>query len=148
MIRTFSDKRYIYSVDMMISYIRLNEPTSTKIDVDDLLHNLKIDNWGNPFKKKYYSPLTVIRNPKRYKKQYYKIKNAELSFPIIISPKMSIIDGVHRLSKSYLLKNKTIKAYIFNDSLLKKFIIAKANEWDKVNKMQMYQFIEKFAKKF
>ena len=54
------------------------------------------------------------------------INNADLSYPIITTyykNRLIIVDGVHRLVKSLLLGKKQIKAYIFNDDLMKKFLI-------------------------
>ncbi len=57
--------------------------------------------------------------------------NADLKYPIILDKNNTIIDGMHRLTKAYLLKKKHIKAYIFDDNIMKKFIIGtkKGKEW-------------------
>jgi len=60
----------------------------------------------------------------------------------------NIIDGVHRLTKSVLLNKKYIKAYVFDSKLMKKFVIAKKNEWDKVDKLKVYQFIILYVDRF
>ena len=60
----------------------------------------------------------------------------------------NIIDGVHRLSKAYLEDNKYIKAYIFDKKLMKKFLINSKGDWNKVDNLQIHEFIKLFYKKF
>ena len=148
MVHTFSDNKYTYSVDMMFAYIHFNRPNYVRLRVDDLLHNLEEDSWDDLSRDEIYSPLTVLQNPKQYKSEYERIEKADLSFPIIVNPKMDIIDGLHRLCKSYLQKNDSIKAYIFDNNLMTKFVIARADELDKVDNMQTYQFITKYVEMF
>ena len=49
--------------------------------------------------------------------------NSNLKYPIIIIKNNIIVDGMHRLSKAYLLNKKYIKAYIFDNTLLIKKLI-------------------------
>ena len=122
--RIFSNGKKIYSVDMMFTYVNTNNCQITKIDINDLKHVLDFDGWGDEHVK--FSPNDVIANPLRYKKEMELINNADLSYPIITTyykNRLIIVDGVHRLVKSLLLGKKQIKAYIFNDDLMKKFLI-------------------------
>jgi len=73
--------------------------------------------------------------------------NSNLKFPIVIANN-NIVDGVHRLTKAYLQKKKEIKAYIFDGELLEKFLIDKNKNWDKVDKLNTYEYIELFFKRF
>ena len=145
--QTFSDDKKIYSVDMMFAYINIFKPKYTKIKIDQLLHNLEYKGWGDPKNNLFYSPKQVLENPKKYKDEIKRINDAELKYPIIVYND-NIVDGVHRLSKSYLLNKKTIKAYIFDDKTIKNFIIDKNKDWNKVDKIQIYNYIELFIKKF
>ena len=145
--QTFSDDKKIYSVDMMFAYINIFKPKYTKIKIDQLLHNLEYKGWGDPKNNLFYSPKQVLENPKKYKDEIKRINDAELKYPIIVYNN-NIVDGVHRLSKSYLLNKKTIKAYIFDDNTIKNFIIDKNKDWNKVDKIQIYNYIELFIKKF
>ena len=144
MVQTYSNNDNIYSVDMMFTYINLYKPEYIIINTDLLYNSLEYKGWGDPKKKKAYSALDVLKNPKKYKKEIDRINNADLRYPIIIDKHKNnyiIVDGVHRLIKSYLDNKKTIKAYIFPKDILKKFLINKTGDWDKVNKMKIYDFM-------
>lgn len=43
------------------------------------------------------------------------VMNADLKFPIILSPLNTLLDGRHRLAKAIFLDKKTIKAVKFNE---------------------------------
>lgn len=147
--QSYSDKNKIYSVDMMFAYINLFKPPFVKILVGDLKHNLEYKGWGEPTISLAFSPLDVLNNPhkKIYEKDMHRIDNANLNYPIIVHNKY-IVDGVHRLTKASLLNKKYIKAYQFDDNLMKHFLIDNKGNWDKVDKMQPYHFIELFCKQF
>ena len=74
--------------------------------------------------------------------------NSNLKYPIIIIKNNIIVDGMHRLSKAYLLNKKYIKAYIFDDALLKKFLIDKNENYNRVDKLNNSYFIELFYQRF
>jgi len=97
--------------------------------------------------KTFYSPLDVINNPKKYRDEYNKINEANLNYPIIID-KYNIIDGVHRLTKAYLLGEKNIKAYSFNKKLLKKFLINNSGNYNEVDNLTINDFIILFTQRF
>lgn len=150
MVQTYSDGKYIYSVDMMFAYIEMYKPKYIERHFDDLLDALDYKGWGEPDKNVDFSPKDVLENPKKYKKDYERIQNADLSYPIIIADgkKPHIIDGVHRLTKAYIKKKTTIKAYVFDKKILSKFIIAQYGEWDKIDALNTYDFIITFVKRF
>lgn len=131
---TYSDNDHIYSVDLMFMYINNKKPKSIKLDVHHLIHHLSENDWsdwstpGN----EHFSAIDVINNPLKYKEHYNRITKAELKYPIIIDKKTGyIVDGMHRLAKTHLLKKSHIKAFIFDDDLMKKFIITtrRGKEW-------------------
>ena len=146
--KTYSDDKYIYSVDMMFTYLYLNKMKSEKYPINKLLDNLSHPGWGDPITNVSYSPYNVLENPIKYKEDYDRIQNADLSYPIIINDTGNIIDGVHRLTKAVLSNKKYINCYIFNKKLMKKFIIAKANKWDYVDKLKVYQFMVLYIERF
>ena len=76
---------------------------------------------------------------------YNRIKSADLSYPIIMHNGI-IYDGVHRYVKAMMLKKKTINAYVFDNKLMKKFIINKTGNYDV--KMETNEYIELFNKLF
>ena len=149
MVQTYSSNKKIYSVDMMFSYLNLFSYPVTTIDIKKYLYTLDFKGWGDPSKNIFYSPMDVINNPnnKEYANEINRIKEADLSYPIIADSK-HIIDGVHRLTKAYLNGNKTLKAYIFSKQLMNKFLINNKGDWNKVNKIQTYHYIQLFYQRF
>ena len=120
---TYTDNKFIYSVDLMFLYTKTI--LSTKILITKLLSQLKINDWGD------LSPYEVIQNKNKSIEHYNRIIDSDLRYPIIINEKYQVIDGMHRLAKAYLNNKTTIKAYIIDNKLMKKFIIGKkkGKEW-------------------
>lgn len=149
--RTHSDDNNIYSVDMMFVWIHSNKPKAKILQVDRLIHMLESKRWGDPRivgDSGRYSPIDVLREPEKYPEDYVRIQNADLKYPIIIDTNGDIVDGIHRLTKTYLLKRKTISAYVFGKTLMKKFKIGNSDEWDKVHDMEVSELIELYVKRF
>ena len=67
------------------------------------------------------SPYEVLDNPEKAPYHIKAINNADLDYPIIVAKSnLDVLDGLHRLAKSVILKRKTINVkYISNDILLK-----------------------------
>lgn len=147
MVQTYSDGDNVYSVDMMFAYIKLFKPTSKWMEVKSLKKTLEYPGWGEPNKGIHFSPLDVLANPKKYKRNTERIENADLNYPIIVAGKY-VVDGVHRLTKAVMQGKKKIKAYYFNKTIMRKFLIDKKRDWNRVNKMGTYEFIELFYKRF
>lgn len=146
--RTYSDNKYIYSVDMMFTYVNNYKMLIKKVKAIDLFNQLKYDCWGDPLKSIKFSPISVIENPKKYPDDSNKILKANLKYPIIMSFDFNIVDGMHRLAKVYLQKKKYINAYLFDKNLMKKFIIGKRDEWEKIRKIPIYELMNLFVKRF
>jgi hypothetical protein len=148
--QTYSNNESVYSVDMMFAYLKTNKYPITKINVSDFFDTLEYKGWGEPSKNIYYSATDVIANPRKYVTDYKRILKADLSYPIIISSDGFIVDGVHRLTKAYLKKIKTIKAYIFDSKLMEKFKIADKTPdvWDKIDKIPYYEIISLYNERF
>ena len=145
-IRTYSDGKNIYSVDMMLAYINIYKPSSTKIPITNFIPQLSQNVWGK------YSPMDVIENmnAKKYKIDATKIRKADLTYPIIIlKNKHIIVDGYHRLSNALIKENSEINAYIFDTSLMKKFIIDKNMNFVKVHQnTNINDFLQLWSKNF
>jgi disulfide oxidoreductase YuzD len=144
---TFNDDKNIYSVDMMFAYINIFKPKSSTMHVEDLLHNLEFKCWGYPDRNIEYSPFEVIDNPNKYKDEIDRITNANLNYPIIVYNN-NIVDGVHRLTKAELLRKKSIKVFIFDDSLMKYFLIGKRKDRAKVDQIKLWDLIALFYSRF
>jgi hypothetical protein len=148
--QTFSDETDIYSVDMMFAYLKnYNHPVSA-INVDEYADALDYPGWGDPGNKIYYSASDVIKNKNMYPDEYARILKADLSYPIIISEKGFIVDGVHRLTKAYFENIPVIKAYIFNNELMNKFKIAEKRPgvWQYVDDLPVYELISLYYERF
>lgn len=120
---TYTDNKYIYSVDLMFQYIKTI--TSNEIKIKKLLPQLKINDWGD------LSPYEIILDKNKSMEHYNRIIKSDLRYPIIINEKYKIIDGMHRLAKAFLNNKTNIKAYIINNKIMKKCIIGakKGKEW-------------------
>ena len=139
-IEYFSDNNYKYSTGLMFSYIKYCKPEKYKIDVNTLIFNLNYNCWDNNIKP--YDVINDIKNVK-YKEEVKRIKNCEMKYPIIVDSNNNIIDGMHRYSRHILENKKKINVYVFNKSIMKKFIICKKNE--KLN-LSLHDMIELFQK--
>lgn len=143
--RTYSNGKNVYSVDMMLSYINLanqgvinHNLKVVKVPISDLESVMSFKGWGDPTKKKH-SPSDVLENPALYKDDMKRIKMADLKYPIIMDSNGYVVDGVHRMVKAQLENKKHVKAYVFNPALMKKFLIDKNKDWDKVDSMELHE---------
>ena len=120
----FSDGTNIYSVDMMFVYLKQRDYPITTVPLNEFSHTFGQKCWGisNIIR---YSPNDVMAFPNKYEKEYDRIMKVDLSYPIIIIKNSwdgyCVIDGMHRLSYSLLNNITSIKTYVFNEDLLKKF---------------------------
>lgn len=147
--QTFSDDKFIYSVDMMMAYLMDFKHPVTKIKVSEWIHSLEQSAWGDPEKKISYSPFDVIQNPSKYPKEFERVQKADLKFPVIIANGF-IVDGQHRLTKAYINNESFLKAYIFDKKLLKNFVIAKQAPgiWDQVHNFPLYKLLHLYYHRF
>lgn len=147
----YSSNNVSYSVDMMFAYINIFKPKYVNIKIDKLLHVLDDKSWSDSSKpydeSKNYSANDVINDPSNYENEIKRINNANLKYPIIIY-KNNIVDGIHRLVKSKILNKKTIKVFIFDGNLMKKFVVDRERDFEKVDNMELFEFIELFYKRF
>jgi disulfide oxidoreductase YuzD len=107
-----SDKNDIksYSVPKLIE---LSEDLPEKsYDLKDLERQIYKDTpWGEGL-----TISDVLNDPKKYMDHMKRIKNSDLSYPILIAPNGEIADGNHRLAKAVMNKENTIKAKVFPDN--------------------------------
>lgn len=151
---TYADNDYIYSVDMMFMYLDAFHPKPTSFNVQKLKDELDVNYWRDD--QGTFSPNDVLNDKHRYKDHYDRVLQADLSYPIIIhQPSQIVVDGVHRLTKAYIEKRKKIKAYVFNDELMKKFIISKRSgeawrdsDWNYYESLSLEDIRKMFEERF
>ena len=113
-----------------------------KLSIDDLKFNLEYNSWANNIR-----PIDVLQDMKnkKYKDEVSRIKNSDITYPIIVDSNYIILDGVHRYIKQILENKKTIQVYVFDKQLMKKFIVGKRGE---ENDLQLNDYIELFTRRF
>jgi hypothetical protein len=141
-IQYFTDDKYKYSIALMFAYINIYKPNKYTVDIDDLKFNLEYNCWANNVR-----PIDVIKdiNNKLYKNEVLRIKNANIKYPIIINSNYRILDGFHRYVKHIIGNKKNINVYIFDNKLIRKFIIGKRDE--KID-LKLNDYIELFIRRF
>ena len=142
-IEYFSDNKYKYSIELMHAYINLCNPNNkSKLNLDVLHFNLEYNCWENNVRP--IDVLNDIKN-KKYKNEVFRIKNANIKYPIIIDSNYNIIDGFHRYVKHIIENKKKINVYMFDKKLMKKFIIGKRDE---ICNLKINDFIKLFYERF
>jgi hypothetical protein len=130
---------------MMMAYVNTNKLPVEKISLEENQWQLEQNVWGD------YSPSDILQHPerKKYAENIQRIKDADLSYPIFMTSKYQIIDGYHRFLKAVKQKDKSIKAYIFDASLMKKFIINKDLDFVAVHQnMTIHELLEMYVRRF
>jgi len=143
--KTYSDEKYIYSVDMMMAYVNTHKIPVQKIKIEDNLWQLQQNVWGD------YSPSDILKHPerKKYSENIKRMKEADLSYPIFMTSKYQIIDGYHRVLKAVKENKPTLHAYVFDTDLMKKFIVNKELDFPAVHqRMAIHDLLELYAKRF
>lgn len=135
-LKTYNDEKNTYSVDMMMAYVNTHKVPIQRINIEENLWQIEQPVWGD------YSPSDVLRNPskKKYAENIGRIRDADLSYPIFLTGKGQIIDGYHRVLKAIQKGEKTIKAYVFDAALMKKFQIKEP--------IEIHELLELHSKRF
>jgi hypothetical protein len=102
---------------MMMAYVNVFKHPIVKINVAEFLPQLILIQWND------MALLDVLRELNKNQTHYNRIMDADLSYPIFVRGDNDLIDGAHRLCKAILTGKKTIDAYVFNKTLMKKFVI-------------------------
>lgn len=143
--RTYHDGKAIYSVDMMIAYVSTHKHPIQIIPLTQFQEELAQPVWGD------WSPQDVLNKPtlKKYADDMKRIKEADLSYPILMNTKGKILDGYHRVAKAVLEGESSIKAQIFDAALMKKFIINSDMNFVKVHQeTPVFELLTLYAKRF
>lgn len=99
--QTFSTDGVEYSVDRLWELAE-KLPVKT-VELDEYRDQLEDRVWREGSEK--VSPLDIDEKSKHWKR----MKEADLSFPILVAPDGEIMDGYHRLLKAHVEGNKKIK---------------------------------------
>ncbi len=81
------------------------------MDIRELTWHFAVPFWRKPGGYYDLSPDEVIANPKQYQEEYERTMRADLQYPLDIlfwKGRWVLLDGLHRLLKAYLLKQKTV----------------------------------------
>ena len=145
----------LYSVYLMHKYVNKFKPKKVDLDINNFLYVQHMPVWTD---RKLNMSMTIYNAIERFKKcstDYEKILKADLKYPIICTydplDTYLVMDGYHRLGKAFLLKKKTIKAYVFTDpKLLKKFKLGPLHDdtYKKLDKMTQAQLDKLFDETF
>ena len=93
-------------------------------EIKKLIWNFDLPLWGKDGENWNLTPWDVINEVSGSGSQRRRVEEADLKFPVLIikkSGKWLIIDGVHRLVKAFLNKQKTIQVKIISPDLVEKY---------------------------
>lgn len=130
MVRTTSfGDGYIYSIDMIFKFLDECPIKYIKYPIETFVSVLSKKYWGDPTNsRKQFGPADVLKDKEKYKDHYKRILDADLRYPILVNKKFRILDGVHRITKSFIKNKKYIKVRIVNDAILKLCVIGLENK--------------------
>ena len=150
MAKIYNREKNVYSVDLMIAYVGLFKLEPIEIDIERMRPSMNLPYWLSKRGKTMVrlSPAQAIENPDEYPEHKKKIESADLRYPIMIHEDYHLIDGAHRLVKAFSEERKTIRAYMFSDELMEKFIVNKEGNINIGRFISVAQQIHIFYKRF
>lgn len=111
------DEKKVWEIDL----------PAVEMDIKDLLWHFDMPYWTNDKKEKFsVTPWNVINKKPGTKQEQLRVECADLSYPIDIlkhNDRWIILDGVHRLVKTYQAGETKIKVRIFPKARLGEIII-------------------------
>lgn len=119
-IELFCDGKKLYNVKKLIELTE-DLPTS-KIKLNELEHQLYLNTWISHNKR--IRPIDVLGYKKNkshisLQKNYERIKNVDLKYPILLNKDLLVIDGLHRLAKAKKEGKILVTVKIIPDNILK-----------------------------
>lgn len=138
--RTAWREDVIYDIEKL--WALTNEMKADEVKIDQLTWVMDVDHWSDLDgihskditdelikNEKYISANDVLKNPLIYLHHFDLISFADLSYPILLiklpNDNLDVIDGIHRLSKAYVQKQKTISAIVVPQKTLQEAIVKK-----------------------
>ena len=95
----FYDGMKMYNVERLWGLVSRRTPKRRRIE--PLEWHLKEKVWS-------MRPIDVVRNRKKHSRHWNRIKNADLSYPILLNEDGVIVDGCHRLCKAHMMNRATV----------------------------------------
>lgn len=144
-LRSYSDGKAIYSVDMMLAYLNTHSHPVVKIPMSHFDWQLEQKVWGE------WAPSDVLgrMDTKRWAENAERIRKADLSYPVIVTGRHVLVDGYHRVAKAKRQGEEEVSAHVFDAALMKKFIIDKNMDFKRVHQeMGVWELLELYGKRF
>jgi hypothetical protein len=142
--RTATIGKTVYSVDMMFAYVNLFRPRRVSRELASIAFDPSEPSWGDGARGELHSVNDVIERPAEFPDDARRIREADLSFPIIIDRRGAVFDGWHRCARAHQERRKHIDAYELDADVIAKFIIDRAGN----NNKESHQLIELFHRRF
>lgn len=101
---TYQNVQYIWRVTTLWRFS--NNKTSELIEINQLSRYLEEDRWFGNHTKPTLENLLL---------HFDRILKSDLSYPLILSPNEDILDGIHRVAKAMLFKEKKLKIIKLNE---------------------------------
>jgi hypothetical protein len=135
MYQVFCDGTDLHSVDVLQLYCN-SWGMKKMIPLSDIIHVIDDYYWDHGTEK--ITPRQVLVDPVKYADHFSRIKDADLSYPIMVYEKAEqiapnierrfVIDGIHRVCKACLNGNTQISVIYIPQEIMAMTFIGKANE--------------------
>jgi hypothetical protein len=116
---TFSDSVSIYDVDQILRWATENKNQWVKVETSHFLGYMASDSWSEPEDESTSSNLKYFSE--HSSSHYKRAMKADLSYPIILTNFLEIVDGVHRVFKAVHEKIDHINAIFIDRRDLNRF---------------------------
>lgn len=114
----FTDGSGRYDVEKL--WVLSKDLKITNVKTSLLRHNLEETDWqvDDITDNRILSVNDILRNLPLYPHHQERVEQANLQYPILISPRMEIYDGMHRLCKCILEKKRFIRCKVIPYAML------------------------------
>jgi len=129
---------------MMFAYLNTAKHPIKKIAIEELLPQLEKEVWGDRTPKMVLDKIDA----KKYQTNAERIRDANMSYPIILTGQHTIVDGYHRVAKAYMEGKREIRAHVFDAALMRKFVLVKGLDFGALNALTIYDILELWNKRF
>jgi hypothetical protein len=116
---TYSDFSGTYDVTAILAWAMEHQEQAVFLKTEDFLGYVSQDTWGDPQEPPRSNLDCLMNNPK----QQQRVREADFSYPIVVTNDHRIIDGVHRVFKSIKEGQENIKSLFMDQQTLDLFRI-------------------------